>query len=128
VFEDDEDSDDHDTRTSSNVQKHKQCGSEAYDLQNVLTHEVGHFMGLGEDMHDDVASMYSRSHRCETQKRTLSNGDETSISSLYLSPAAEGNDEMRASSCSFGAPGGTGSSALFAIFVGLAAIGLRRRR
>jgi hypothetical protein len=123
------DDDDSHKRSHGNAQEHKECVSGAYDLQNVLTHEVGHFMGLGEDMRDDQTSMYYRSHRCETLKRTLAGGDEHSISTLYLAPPSEENDEMRASAggCTYGT-NAPGSGALLAAFAGLAAIGLRRQR
>ena len=54
-----------------------------YDLQNVMTHEVGHFYGLGEDREDRTATMYSCTSACETHKRDVSTGDRESMGRLY---------------------------------------------
>lgn len=54
-----------------------------YDLQNVMTHEVGHFYGLGEDRDDRSATMYSCTSACETHKRDLSDGDRQTMGRLY---------------------------------------------
>lgn len=60
-----------------------------YDLQNVLTHEVGHFLGLGEDYDDEGATMYAFSTPGETQKRKLDPVDADTLASLYHdNPAA----------------------------------------
>ncbi|HWA72337.1 MAG TPA: matrixin family metalloprotease, partial [Polyangiaceae bacterium] len=67
------------------------CRDEAYDLQNVLTHEVGHFFGLGEEMSDGSATMYYCTSRCETHKRALASVDSDSISNLYLAALEDDN-------------------------------------
>jgi Matrixin len=58
------------------------CGGH-YDVQNVTTHEVGHFLGLGEDMSDETATMFITSLPCQTHKRTLTADDTTAMTSLY---------------------------------------------
>lgn len=58
-----------------------------YDLQNVATHEAGHFFGLGEDVEDAKATMYLRSSTCETHKRVLTDPDRTVMASLYAEPS-----------------------------------------
>ncbi len=58
------------------------CGHR-YDLQNVMTHEVGHFYGLGEDRDDRKATMYSCTSACETHKRELSESDKGVMNTLY---------------------------------------------
>lgn len=58
-------------------------GMTTYDLQNVLTHELGHLLGLGEDMTDVNATMYAFSQPGETGKRDLELVDKDSIAALY---------------------------------------------
>lgn len=98
-----------------------------YDLQNVATHEVGHFFGLGEDMVEEQATMFRSTDQCETHKRVLSATDVTAVSTLYV--AAEDPEEAAAGppACSFavGSSGGLASWAPGALF-GL--LLLRRRR
>lgn len=55
----------------------------AYDIQNVLTHELGHFLGLGEDYDDHSATMYAYSLPGETNKRDLNVRDTATIDHLY---------------------------------------------
>jgi len=65
---------DHDARSE---------GRSTYDLQNVLTHEFGHLLGLGEDFVDEDATMFAYSQPGETGKRDLEVVDKDSIASLY---------------------------------------------
>lgn len=54
-----------------------QSSPEAYDLQNVATHEFGHWVGL-DDLYDDSdrdLTMYGFSAGGEVKKRTLGTGD-----------------------------------------------------
>jgi hypothetical protein len=55
-----------------------------YDLQNVATHEAGHFFGLGEDYDDPTTTMYVSSDLCQTSKRTLKPSDVSVVSGLYV--------------------------------------------
>lgn len=55
----------------------------SYDVQNVLTHELGHFLGLGEDYDDRSATMYAYSLPGETNKRDISDRDAATIDHLY---------------------------------------------
>lgn len=84
-----------------------------YDLQSVVTHEAGHFLGLGEDPADREATMYPRTTRCETKKRDLEAADISSISALYAgappaAPSAAGTELPAGitASCAFVAAGG----------------------
>jgi hypothetical protein len=56
-----------------------------YDVQSVLTHEVGHFFGLGEDTTDPWATMYYSTTPCDLGKRDLAAGDSGEMSTLYAS-------------------------------------------
>lgn len=58
----------------------------AYDLQNVLTHELGHFFGLGEDYEHEQATMYAYSLPGETSKRDLEQADAITVATLYARP------------------------------------------
>jgi hypothetical protein len=58
------------------------CGGQ-YDLQNVATHEAGHFFGLGEDYQDESTTMFASSKLCQTSKRTLTPSDTSVVSTLY---------------------------------------------
>ncbi|MCA9639541.1 MAG: hypothetical protein H6718_02950 [Polyangiaceae bacterium] len=73
-----------------------QCGSR-YDLQSVLTHELGHFFGLGEDVADPLSTMYECTSACETHKRALTPPDQLSAAELYLAASPE---EPQAGGCS----------------------------
>lgn len=59
------------------------CASKRYDVQSIVTHEAGHFFGLGEDLSDSKATMFIRSAPCETHKRGLTAGDQAAMSDLY---------------------------------------------
>ncbi len=97
-----------------------------YDLQNVTTHEAGHFFGLGEDPIERRAAMFQTIDQCEVHKRSLSTTDTGALSALY----AEREDPEEAAAgpraCSFGAArygAGVGWSSV--VVLGL---GLSRRR
>jgi hypothetical protein len=65
------------------------CPLGAVDLQNVMTHEAGHFLGLG---HSAVrsATMSARATIGETSKRTLDDDDVAGLCAIYgdFSPAS----------------------------------------
>ena len=59
--------------------------SDAMDLQNIATHEIGHGAGLG-DVYQDAAykeTMYGYSSLGEISKRDLYTGDKQGITKLY---------------------------------------------
>jgi hypothetical protein len=58
----------------------------SYDLQNVATHEAGHFFGLGEDYSDTSATMFVSSSPCQTSKRVLNPLDTAAVTALYAEP------------------------------------------
>ncbi|MGH7285893.1 MAG: matrixin family metalloprotease [Polyangiaceae bacterium] len=71
-----------DASDESDVSHDEECGKK-YDIQNVATHEFGHFFGLSEDVGDENATMFITSAPCQTHKRELTSADVASMSSLY---------------------------------------------
>jgi MYXO-CTERM domain-containing protein len=63
------------------------CQAGAVDIQNVMTHEAGHFFGLG---HSDVvgATMSARATVGETSKRSLADDDRAGLCAIYGNNAA----------------------------------------
>ena len=96
-----------------------------YDLQNVMTHEVGHFYGLGEDREDRTATMYSCTSACETHKRDLSEGDRQTMGSLYKEAL---EDRYPAVGCDAARLAPRGPAWGWAGALGLALVAFARRR
>ncbi len=62
------------------------CGmANTYDAQNILTHELGHWMGLDDHYTADYVenTMYGYGAKGETKKNTLTNGDVLGAKNLY---------------------------------------------
>ena len=61
-----------------------------FDLQNTLTHEVGHFIGMGHPMSADktASTMYASAPSGETDKRSLEVDDMNGATYLYPAPGA----------------------------------------
>jgi hypothetical protein len=64
-----------------------------YDLQSIITHEAGHFLGMAHSP-DPNATMYAQYEVGSTSKRVLSTDDTAGICSIY---AADGNRAVGAS-------------------------------
>lgn len=58
-------------------------GSGSHDIQNTVTHEAGHFVGLAHELEDTSATMFPVAASGETTKRTLAQDDMDGISYLY---------------------------------------------
>ncbi len=91
-----------------------------YDLQNVLTHELGHAMGLAHNPVEEEAVMYPWSESGELTKRTLSEDDKAGLAFLY--PGDEAPEGAAGCSAS-----GANLPALFGLF-SLALLFRRARR
>ena len=55
------------------------------DLENVITHEAGHFFGLAHSQ-DTLSTMYARAPRAEVTKRTLEEDDLLGFCATYPAP------------------------------------------
>jgi len=99
-----------------------------YDVQNVATHEVGHFFGLGEDMTERGSTMFLSIDQCETHKRVLTSTDVGAVSTLYASASpSEPEGGAGSAGCSFGGPPtARGAVGVLGLVFGLTL--LRRRR
>lgn len=61
------------------------CGSNTYDVQNILTHENGHTMGLDDEYTSSYSynTMFGYGSKDEIQKDTLTTGDITGVKAIY---------------------------------------------
>ena len=59
--------------------------SGVYDAQNILTHELGHTIGLNDEYENSHThnTMYGYGSKNETKKNTLTTGDKNSALILY---------------------------------------------
>jgi hypothetical protein len=105
--------------------------SAKYDVASVVTHEIGHFFGLGEDMTDSNATMYYSTPFCNVVKRHLKTDDVKAISSLYVADLpVEKSSAGGVGHCAVSAPGRDGSGgglAFVGVAISLLAVGRRRR-
>lgn len=64
--------------------------SSSYDVQNIVTHEVGHWLLL-EDLYQKPAgyqTMFGYGSKGELKKRSLESGDLAGLQAIYLGPTA----------------------------------------
>jgi hypothetical protein len=54
-----------------------------YDIVAVMTHELGHVLGLGDSVDDEMATMWGYIMPGEIHQRTLHTDDEDGITTLY---------------------------------------------
>lgn len=94
-----------------------------YDLAAVLTHEMGHVLGLGESEEDPMATMWPYADRGDTHQRTLADDDEAGILDAYDGPAP-----LPASTCAPMTIAGAGAPPVWlscALLIALAWLALR---
>lgn len=99
------------------------------DIQNVLTHEVGHVLGLDHSS-DPLATMFARAGSGELGMRTLTDDDRAGVAYLYPAdgdpPWLEQHDDCGGGcSLTWRSPG---SVASFGVLAGLIGLALVRRR
>jgi hypothetical protein len=102
-----------------------------YDVQNVTTHEAGHFFGLGEDPLERNATMFQTVGQCETHKRLLATTDVSALTTLYQTnedpEEAAAVAATQSHACSLGRAPSSGAGAWASVlFLGLLLV--RRRR
>jgi hypothetical protein len=96
------------------------------DYQNVITHEVGHSLGLTEDPDHRDATMYPSSQPGEVSKRRLSPTDVDSVRRAYAAVMTDG-EPLPAGGCggaSVVPRTGLGSGRMALAFVGVALLAL----
>ena len=98
----------------------------AYDLQNTMTHEMGHFFGLGEDYEHEHATMYAYTKPGEVKKRVPGPEDLQQLLALYEGGSEEAEAGAQGCSVALGRTGGAMGFWLFAL--GMIPIVSRRRR
>lgn len=118
--------------------------SAVVDLENTVTHELGHYFGIAHTPDDREATMFSEAAAGETLKRDLRDDDRAALCGIYVDPPAMplpatcdptpagglGLDCAPASSCGCSAVGARASSAGAALLLGLGLVvaGASRRR
>lgn len=95
-------------------------GNDRFDLQSVLTHEMGHLLGLAENSADVASTMHPDIGRDETFQRDITDDDRAGVEFIY---AAE--SERSAAACAYGGRAGL-SSSLWVVLV-VTMLGFRRR-
>jgi hypothetical protein len=96
------------------------------DIQNTLTHEMGHALGLAHNPAEEHAVMYPSAAPGEIRKRQLSDDDRNGLLALY----AGGVTNVEADKASMGGCSSTNSdiSGFGLIVLALAAVSLKKRR
>jgi hypothetical protein len=76
-----------------------------YDLESIITHEMGHFLGLAHS-HDPVATMYAQYNQESTMMRTLKPDDIAGLCTIYppggarsVDPSVAPNGSVPEDSC-----------------------------
>ncbi len=105
----------------------------ATDIQNILTHEIGHLLGLTHSANQS-ATMWEGTHQGELDKRTLHADDQLGVCTIYpfgaTTPKGSGQGSVPQEvqgGCAAARGGGAATAGL--VLLGLAALlALRKRR
>ena len=97
-------------------------GAAYYDLQSVVTHELGHWFGLGENYADTESTMYAYVDPYETKKRDLTVDDSTTVQLAYW---RANNVNSNSSGCAIAQAQTSGKSSAFG-YLAVALFSLRR--
>jgi MYXO-CTERM domain-containing protein len=104
----------------------------ATDIQNILTHEIGHVLGLTHSSNQG-ATMWEGTNQAELEKRTLHADDQLGVCTIYpfddVTPkgSGQGTVPQEVQGGCAAAPGQGGAAAGLAL-LGLLLLGARRRR
>jgi hypothetical protein len=96
------------------------------DVQNTVTHEAGHFLGLAHSA-DPQTTMYFQSGSGDVSKRTLSPDDVAGICAIYPAGKPTVNCVPKGGGCGHGPAGREGLLALLALFLARARARTRAR-
>jgi hypothetical protein len=84
-------------------------GADAHDFAAVMTHELGHVLGLDEGHEDEQATMWPYIAKGELHQRTLTEDDERGVTDAYATAAAQAKAAAACSATgSIGSDGGHG--------------------
>lgn len=120
------------------------CPDDLTDLPNVVTHEIGHYLGLAHTPDDPLATMWASAEPDEVIKRDLAPDDEAGLCAIYPPGALPEECDytprgglnlacVRDEGCGCSAPGardrsGRAGAALLLASLALASIAVRRAR
>lgn len=106
------------------------CVASGWDLQNTLTHEIGHFIGLDHSAAPE-ATMFGGAAAGETSKRSLEDDDVQGVCRSYRQAwQAQGCPPVEDTCCQAGAPGASHNpapGALAALLLAWALLMARRK-
>lgn len=105
----------------------------ATDIQNILTHEIGHLLGLTHSTTKE-ATMYEATFQSELDKRTLHADDQLGVCTIYpfgkTTPTGAGQGSVPQDvqgGCAVTGPSAPPSAAPLLLLLGLVALGARVR-